>query len=279
MAADLHCHTKMSDGSVSIDEVVMLAKKRGLSTIAITDHDTFAGTTRAKIFGDRHGIEVISGVEFSTMDPATGRKAHILCYLCDNPDRLVGLCKRTADSRRRAASIMLQKTMRIYPITADMVVRRAHGSTNIFKQHIMHALIDAGYASHFFGATFKKLFNSKNGLAYCSVEYPDVHDVIKQIHDAGGIAVLAHPGEYNSYELLDQLGSSHEIEGVEVWHPRNKPGDEEKFIAAAKKYSLVMTGGTDFHGMYTSVHTPIGTCTTPDDQLEALKKRKAQMTE
>jgi len=273
----LHCHTKMSDGSVGIDEVVLLAKKRGIPTIAVTDHDTFAGSTRAKIFGDRHGVEVISGIELSTLDPATGRKAHILCYLCNNTDRLEGLCKRTGDSRRRAASIMIQKVMRIYPITAEMVVRRAQGSTNIFKQHIMHALIDAGYASEFYGATYQKLFNSKTGFAQCNVEYPDVHDVIVQIHEAGGVAVLAHPGEYDSYDLLEQLARDHEIQGVEVWHPRNKPGDEEKFTATAKKYGLVMTGGTDFHGMYTTEKMPIGTCVTPDAQVEALKKCKIIM--
>ncbi len=275
MAADLHCHTKMSDGSVGIDEVVLLAKKKGISTIAVTDHDTFSGSTRAKIFGDRHGVEVISGIELSTIDPETGRKVHLLCYLSDSTDRLEGLCKRTGDSRRQAASIMLQKVMRLYPITAEMVMRRAHGSTNIFKQHIMHALIDAGFADDFFGSTFQRLFNSKTGLAYCPVNYPNIHDVIEQVHEAGGLAVLAHPGVYDSYGLLEQLAASQKIEGVEVWHPRNKPGDEEKFIATAQKYGLVMTGGTDFHGMYTSVKMPIGTCVTPDEQLQALKKRKA----
>lgn len=277
MAADLHCHTKMSDGSVGIDEVVLLAKTHGIPTIAVTDHDTFAGSTRAKIFGNRHGVEVISGVEFSTMNPATGRKAHILCYLCDSTDRLEGLCKRTGDSRRRAANIMIQKTLRVYPIAADMILRRAQGSMNVFKQHIMHALIDAGYATDFYGDTYQKLFHPKFGLAYAPVEYPSVHEVLEQIHEAGGIAVLAHPGVYDSYDLLEQLAKSGEIEGVEVWHPRNKPGDEEKFAATAQKYNLIMTGGTDFHGMYTNNPIPIGTCLTPDSQLEALRKRKSKM--
>lgn len=271
----MHCHTKMSDGSVGIDEVVLLAKLRGLSTIAVTDHDTFSGSLRAQTLGDRNGVEVISGAEFSAVDPKTNRKAHILCYLCDLPDRLLGLCKRTADNRRHAAQVMIQKVMCLYPITPEMVVRRAHGSTNIYKQHIMHALIDAGYAEEFFGSVFQRLFNAKNGLAYSPVNYPDVHDVIVQIHEAGGVAVLAHPGEYDSYDLLEQLARDHEIEGVEVWHPRNKPGDEEKFKETAQKYGLVMTGGTDFHGMYTKVRCPIGTCLTPDDQLNELKKCKA----
>lgn len=274
MAADLHCHTKMSDGSVGIDEVVLLAKRVGLPAISVTDHDTLSGSVRAKIFGDRQGVEVIPGVEFSCMDPATGRKAHLLCYLYSHPDRLEGLCKRTADSRKQAASVMIQKVMRLYPITAEMVMRRAHGSSNVYKQHIMHALMDAGYADEIYGSVFQKLFNSRTGLAYCPVGYPDVHEVIAQAHEAGGVAVLAHPGEYDSYDLLEQLAADHEIDGVEVWHPRNQPGDEEKFIAVAEKYGLVMTGGTDFHGMYAKVKMPIGTCVTPDDQLEALRKCK-----
>lgn len=274
MAADLHCHTKMSDGSVGIDELILLAKNKGLNKIAVTDHDTFAGSVRAKVFGDRHGVEVIPGIEFSTYDYARNRKAHILCYYCNHPDRLQGICKKTGENRKHAAAIMIQKVMRFYPISPEFVVRRAQGSTNIYKQHIMHALIDAGYADEFFGSVFQKLFHPKTGLAYSSVEYPDVHEVIAQIHGAGGVAVMAHPGEYNGMELLEELASHGEIDGVEVWHPRNLEEKIPSYMEIAEKYHLVMTGGTDFHGMYTSVRRPIGTFTTPDDQLEQLKKRK-----
>jgi hypothetical protein len=172
---------------------------------------------------------------------------------------------------------MLQKVMRLYPITAEMVVRRAQGSTNIYKQHIMHALIDTGCTDEFFGSVFHNLFNSKNGLAYAPVRYPEVHDVIRQIHEAGGVAVLAHPGEYDSYGLLEQLAVDREIEGVEVWHPRNREGDEHKFAAVAEKYGLAMTGGSDFHGMYTSPVKPLGACTTPEDQLELLLKKHQKL--
>ncbi len=278
MTADLHCHTKMSDGSVGIDELILLARRSGITTLAVTDHDTFAGSVRAKIFGDRRGVSVIPGVEFSTRDSSTGRKAHILCYLCDNTDRLEGLCKRTHDARHRAAEMMLRKVMQLYPIPAEMVMKRAQGSTNLYKQHIMHALIDAGYTNEFFGELFHKLFNSKDGLAYEPVAYPEVHDVIAQIHEAGGIAVLAHPGEYDSYGLLEQLARDHEISGVEVWHPRNRAGDEQKFRILAGEYGLVMTGGTDFHGIYTNRPIPLGTCSTPEDQLQALIGRKKKST-
>lgn len=276
MAADLHCHTKMSDGSTGIDELIYIAKKKGISTISVTDHDTFAGSIRAKIFGKRHSVEVISGAELSAYDYKRGRKAHILCYLCDNTTRLEGLFKRTAESRKRAAAIMLRKVMTMYPISPEMVSRRAKGSTNIFKQHIMHALMDAGYTESIYGSLFNKLFNPRFGLAYTEVEYPDVYDVVDQIHEAGGVAVLAHPSVYDSFDLLEDL-IEYGIDGVEVWHTRNKEGDEEKLQKIARNNNLVMTGGTDFHGMYSSVFSPLGKCTTPDSQVLALKKRKEKL--
>lgn len=273
----MHCHTKMSDGTLSIDELVMLAARRGIATIAVTDHDTFAGAKRAKVFGDRHGVEVIPGAEFSCTDNKTKRKVHILCYYCDSTDRLEGLCRRTGDARRKAMLISLQKVLRIYPVTADMVMHRAQGSTNLYKQHIMHALIDAGCTDEFYGSVFKKLFDARCGLAYTPIEYPDVHEVIQQIHDAGGIAVLAHPGVYDSFELLEQLAADREIEGVEVWHPRNKEGEAERLIEIAEENALIMTGGTDFHGMYNNGMYPLGTCTTPKEQLTLLKKCKRKL--
>ena len=90
MGGDLHCHTRLSDGSVGIEDIIALARNCKLDTIAITDHDCLAGTVRAKIIGERNGVRVIPGVEISAVDPVTGRYAHILCYLPDHPDRLEG---------------------------------------------------------------------------------------------------------------------------------------------------------------------------------------------
>ena len=272
MAADLHCHTKMSDGTVSIEELVMLAKKRGLSAIAVTDHDTFAGAGRAVIYGKRKGIEVIPGAEFSTTDGKTGRKAHILCYCCPHPDRLLGLCHQIAETRKRATLIMLQKVLRLYQIPVEMITHRAQGSTNIFKQHIMHALMDAGYADSIFGELYDRLFAPGEGIAYVPVKYPETRDVIQQIHEAGGLAVLAHPAEYDSYDLLLELAASHTLDGIEVAHPRGVPDDEKCFTALAKQYGLIMTGGSDFHGMYSQQMNPLGSYSTDDVQLNMMKR-------
>lgn len=276
VAADLHCHTKMSDGSTSIDEVIYLAKKRGVNVISVTDHDTFAGSTRAQIFGKRHSVEVISGAEISSFDYKRNRKVHILCYLCDNPNRLEGLFRQIAESRCKAAKIMMQKVMTLYPISPEIVSRRAQGSTNIFKQHIMHALMDAGYTDSIYGNLYNKLFHPRVGLAFADAEYPDVREVLERIHDAGGLAVLAHPAVYDSYDLLEEL-TDIGLDGVEVYHPRNNEGDEERLKKFAISHNLVMTGGTDFHGMYSHNVNPIGTYTTTDDQVEALKRKKTEL--
>ncbi|QAT49827.1 PHP domain-containing protein [Caproiciproducens sp. NJN-50] len=270
MAADLHCHTKISDGSVEADEILMLAAQSGIPVISVTDHDTFSGSAGAAVAGEKYGVGVIPGAEFSSVDPLTGRKAHILCYFCKEPRRLEGLCMRMKAERDRAAEMMMRKVTEIYPVSKEMILRRAKGSTTVYKQHIMHALMDAGDADEFYGTVYHRLFNPQDGLAYVPVHYPDVHEVTARIREADGIAVLAHPGEYDSYALLEQLAQDHEIDGVEVWHPKNREGDERSFSETARKYGLIMTGGTDFHGMYRKRGVPLGTCTTPDGQLKRL---------
>lgn len=276
MIGDLHCHTKLSDGSVGIDEIISIAKKSNLDCIAITDHDTLAGTERAKVIGERQGLKVIPGVELSAYDYKRKRKVHILCYLSDSPDRLEGLCKRTSMARKKAGQIMTMKVMQKYPITASHVMKKATGSTNLFKQHIMHALIDAGFTSTVFGELYQELFgaNSPDNISF-PVKYPDVFEVMENIHQAGGIAVLAHPPVYDSFDLINELIPVG-LDGVEVWHPRSTPEERERLLKIAAFNNLLTTGGTDFHGMYSSKPLPLGTCCTPADSMEALLSYKAR---
>ena len=116
MGGDLHCHTKLSDGSLGIEDLVLLAKKKGIETIAITDHDCLAGTVRGKIIGDRYGVNVIPGVELSSRDEKTGKYVDILCYLSDAPDRLQGLCHKNSLARKKAAHFMMLQITKRYGI-------------------------------------------------------------------------------------------------------------------------------------------------------------------
>ena len=263
---------------MGIEELVSIAKKRGLSTISVTDHDTTAAATRAVIIGRRQGMHVIHGVEFSTMDTARGRKAHLLCYLCDTPDRLEGMCRRISESRKTAALSMVRKVMRYYPITSELIVRCATGSTNIYKQHIMHALMDAGYTDSIYGELYDKLFSPENGCALVKTEYPDTREIMDLIHSAGGIAVLAHPVAYHNEELMEELAEAG-LDGIEVWHPDHTEEDISRLSAFAASKGLLVTGGSDFHGMYTRHVRPLGSTSMPDECVQALlgfkdKRRK-----
>ena len=261
MSADLHCHTVMSDGTVSIEEIVLLAKHKGLTTIAVTDHDTFAGVTRAKTFGKKHGVNVIEGAEISAYDYKRNRKVHILAYMCEYPNRLMGMLKKTHDSRKKAMLISINKVSHLYPIPADMILRRAQGSANIYKQHVMKALVDAGITSELYGDVYKKLFHPKMGFAKTVIEYPDVFEVVDAIHEAGGVAVLAHPAQYG-------------IDGVERYYPRANEEDDAKLEQIINEYNLIATGGTDFHGSNSEQSRPIGTSVVDDHIIEDIKERK-----
>ena len=275
MVCDLHCHSKISDGSMGIEELLAMAKRRGLSVISVTDHDAVAGATRACIIGKRLGLEVIHGVEMSAYDYERKHKVHILGYMCDSPDRLEGMCLRTNNSRRTAAKEMVAKVLRYYPIVPETIARHASGSTNVFKQHIMHALMEAGYTDSLYGDVFRKLFSSHGGCAYVPVEYPDVREVIDLIHSAGGLVVLAHPYVYDSVDLMKDLTAEGLLDGIEVWHPSN---DEERISTLkefAQAHNLLMTGGTDFHGFYTDPARPIGSCGAPENTVLLMKEYKS----
>lgn len=273
MFADLHCHTMRSDGSVLPEELVRIAAAQELPVLAVTDHDTLFEFPELETLGASLGVRVVPGLELSTCDPKTGRKAHILVYGIQNPEPLRALCEEICRSRQAAGEIMLEKTQQHYPIPEELVRRWSQYSPALFKQHIMLALMSAGYADRMYGELFRELFDSKKGLAYSPVTYPNVHEALEVVRQSGGIAVLAHPSEYGSQALLQELAASGEIDGVEIWHPRNPVEEIPSFMETAERFHLLMTGGTDFHGGNTKRCLPLGSYTAPKEQWERLAER------
>ncbi len=276
MSADLHCHTKLSDGSMGIDDIITLAEKRGLSTIAVTDHDCMAGTVRAKIIGERRGITVIPGVEISASDSVTGEEVNVLCYLADAPDRLEGLCHRNLVARKKAAQYMMLKVAQRYPITPNLVLSCAQGSTNVYVPHIMSALIESGMATEICGELYQKLFGGDDKPFLTVPKFEDTKTVIDAIHEAGGIAVLAHPGSYSSFEVVERAVEAG-IDGFEIWCPENDDEAVEKLTALVKKNKLLSTGGSNFHGRFNKTCVTMGSYQTPDKQLSELNGYKSKL--
>lgn len=273
MKGDLHCHTTISDGSVSIGELLIMATRLGMTHLAITDHDSMNGVSRGAVVGKRLGLEVITGVEISCYDYAHDKKRiHMLCYLPENPDRMEGYFKRVCDQRKQVAEKMMKVVCDLYPITPHMVTLRASCSTNIYKTHIMHALMDAGYTGEVYGELYQKLFGD-GGKAAFAPDFEDVHEVVKLIKSAGGIAVLAHPGLYGNLDALPSLIEAG-IDGVELYHHRNSEEDKKTIQKICKENKLLVTGGSDFHGLYETPVKPLGSVTVGDEVLNALYHRK-----
>lgn len=277
MNGDLHCHTRLSDGSMGIEDIIALAKNKGVDTIAVTDHDCLAGNVRAKIIGERNGVKVIPGVELSAVDGETGKFVHILCYLPDFPDRLEGLCHKNSVARKRAGQYMMIKAAQRYPVTADIIKKCASGSTNLYKQHIMHALMECGISTSIYSDIYTELFSpeSENNIIV-NPAFADVAEVLEAVHAAAGIAVLAHPALYDNFDILDKLVALG-LDGVEVWHPTADKETIDKLYAYAKKNKLLMTGGSDFHGMYNREALSLGDFSTPKTQLTELLGYKAKV--
>lgn len=269
MSADLHCHSKFSDGSTDVEELVLLAKNKGINAIAVTDHDTFLGSEKAAVFGEKYGVRIIKGTEISCYDYSRKRKVHLLCYLPKRTDKISDMIQTTLKKRNETMNTAIHKILKEYPIPYDMILRRAAGSTCIYKQHVMQALMDAGYTDKMFGDLFGKLFDSRNGIAKTSFEYPDVFQALEIVKESGGAAVLAHPAVYNSYDVMLEMIEKG-LDGIEVHYPRAKESDEKDLTELCEKHGLIKTGGTDFHGMNTSKVNPIGTCTAADYELEKL---------
>ena len=276
MQGDLHCHTKLSDGSLGIEDLITLAKKRGVEAIAITDHDCLAATVRGKIIGKRAGVEVIPGVELSATDKETEKPVHILCYLCDAPDRLEGLCHRNSLARKKAAHYMMLKLVRRFPIAPELIAKCATGSTNIFKVHFMQALMECGFTQQIHGEVYDDLFgdSSANSIAVMP-KFSDIEEVVTAIHDAGGIAVLAHPYVYDNLDSLPRLLACG-LDGIEVWHPSATEEQQNELQKLAQKHKLLMTGGSDFHGLYNTYPVSVGDYLTPETALDKLLGYKAK---
>ena len=275
MRADLHCHTTLSDGSLGIEEVIAQAKRNRIDVLAITDHDNLASASRAVVLGQRYGIKVLPAVEISAVDQQRGRKVHILCYMPKKPDRLEGLCLRTCEARKQRGKKMALKVMEQYPIALENILHYAAGGKAIYKCHIMHALMYYGYTTELYGDVYESLFNAKTGL--CAEEVmaetennPDVRFALELIHSAGGIAVVAHPKVYNSFELIEELAASGKIDGIEVYHESANEAEEAEMLKLCEKYGVMPTGGSDFHGFYNHYAISLGYKFTPEESVNKI---------
>ncbi|MCM3785195.1 PHP domain-containing protein [Neobacillus mesonae] len=283
MKVELHCHTRISDGSCSFEEVLELADQEAVTCLAITNHDTTSGLQDMVIRGKEKGIDIIPGIEISAYDSTRERRVHILGYEIEPGDSgIAELCNPLIERRhvgcRRAVMLLASNG---YNITWEQVLKYAKGGTGVYKQHIMHALIDEGYTDSIYGELYKTLFSRGKdeeapGLAYMPMEYVSAKDAVNVILQAGGVPVLAHPGQYDSFDIVPEL-VSYGLQGIEVLHPLHGPDDEKRAAALAEEYDLFMTGGSDFHGFYGEKEVLLGSKSPAMNAVEAIRERKRRL--
>ncbi|WP_040948580.1 PHP domain-containing protein [Gorillibacterium massiliense] len=266
--ADLHTHTTASDGVHAPRENVRFAKEAGLAAIAITDHDTTAGIADALDEGEKLGIRVVPGVEISTV--ADGQDIHVLGYYMNTEDpvfqeRLHSL--RSVRDKRNEMMIAKLNELGIRITLEDvMAVREMKDKDEtVGRPHIAAAMVQMGAV-----ASVREAFDrylGKGGAAY--VNPPRIHpkEAIAWIHEAGGSAVLAHPGLYSADPLIPELVEAG-LDGMEVYHSEHTPEQEAHYLQLAQDYGLIVTAGSDFHGKRQgeAFHGEIG-CRTIDAEV------------
>ncbi|MBG9944637.1 PHP domain-containing protein [Brevibacillus formosus] len=271
LMADLHTHTKASDGTCEPAENVRLAKEAGLAALAITDHDTVAGIPEAIEAASALGVEIIPGVEVSSV--GKGQDIHVLGYFVPYEDpafeeRLFRL-RETRHERNQLLIARLQELG--IDISLEKVYRRKQGTDkNIGRPHIAEELMELGVVSTIAEAFDKYL--AKGGAAYVNPPRITPQEAITLIKEAGGVAVLAHPGLYDDDELVEEL-IVFGLDGIEVNHPDNDEVQKMRYSKWAAQYGLVVTGGSDFHGWRGEepFHAMLGSHTAEMDAVEQLR--------
>ncbi len=245
---DLHTHSTMSDGSMTPEELVNLAAVSGLSAIALTDHDSVEGVERAILEGKRAGVEVIPAVEMSAQFKT---ETHILGYGIDIYDEGFLSAMEEVRKARYQRNVITAENLRKmgFDVTYEEALKFAPNGV-LGRAHYAKLMVEKGYVKSVKDAFDEYLSSGKEG--YCTLQRYSPEECIEIINNAGGKAFLAHlhliklpDNELEEYVIrLKRAGLS----GIEGYYTEYDEDMQDKYMALAKKHSLLISGGTDFHG-------------------------------
>jgi hypothetical protein len=257
--ADLHTHTHCSDGRLTPEALVALARERGLRALAVTDHDTVGGVEAAQAAGERLGVEVIAGVELSTT--VDREEVHLLGYFFD-PAHPALREHLTAfqEARRTRAQAMVERLHDLgVSLRWEAVAARTEGAA-IGRPHLAQALVDGGFVDDP-GAAFEQYLADGGPACVPKPRFP-ARDALAMLHAAGGIGVLAHPGHWTSDATVMALIRAG-LDGLETIHPSHDAMLTRYYHRIARDFGLIETGGSDYHGIRPSDDARFGQVTVP----------------
>ncbi|HEX4808980.1 MAG TPA: PHP domain-containing protein [Bryobacteraceae bacterium] len=251
---DLHSHTNESDGTLTPLELITLARTIGLDALAITDHDTFAGYDLARPIADRHGFDLIRGIELNTrfvLENGETRSPHLLAYFPGrdpSPGFMAWLKKAQTDRRTRNNRLADALAARGIEIGVSEV--EALGRSLAGRPHFARLLVEKGYASDF-GDAFRR-YLGESAPTYVERESHSTVEAIQTVRAAGGVPVIAHPIRL-SLDIADERKALADFTdagllGLEVFHSEHSPELQVHYRRIADELGLIPTGGSDFHG-------------------------------
>jgi len=275
--ADLHTHTTASDGRHTPEENVRMAQEAGLAAIAITDHDTVAGVADALRAGLRYGVVVVPGVELGTS--ANGKDVHILGYgVALEDERWLNRLRELREARDRRNDRILENLAALgMPILTEELAAAAGRSSrkdkSVGRPHIAQAMVDKGFAADLREAF--DLWLGEGKPAYARQSRISPREAIEWIREAGGKAIVAHPGIYGDDDLVLSL-LDQAADGLEAYHPDHDEEQARRYAEWAASRGKLVTGGSDFHGIRDgeAYHGAIGSFTADAGVAELLLARE-----
>lgn len=277
MRIDLHAHSAVSDGTDSPAGFAAAAADAGLDVVALTDHDTFDGLPAALAAARGWGVRLVPGIEISTQ--LRGASVHLLGYGCrtDDPDLLAEL-SRVRDGRDGRVPGMIAALARLgLPVDPATLALARGDAPSVGRPHVADALVALGYVADRQEAFDRYL--ADDGPAFVPRYAVGLGRGIDLVHQAGGVAVIAHPWGRGSRAVLppatlERLAVRHRLDGVEVDHNDHDAGTRAELAALASRLGLLATGSSDYHGTGKTDH-PLGANTTSPEVLAEIDARVA----
>ena len=270
---ELHCHTTYSDGKSTPTELVADAERAGVKALAITDHDTLGGWDEAMRAAETHDIEIVPGVELSTV--SNGRSLHVLGYYPQRALLEQPLTELLAGRKRRAAKTAKNLAEMGYPLDLPEL----GGNMALGRPHIAYAMVKAGYVSSTQEAFGR--FIGEDKPAYVHYEKFSATEGIALLKACQGVPVWAHPYLFRGGKVEDVLPElvAAGLMGIEVYHPDASATQQRQLLEYCEHYGLLATGGTDYHGNGKSqkLRTQLNHFQLPLTLLDAVKKEAEKL--
>ena len=274
---DLHTHTTASDGRHSPEDLVGRASRAGVRVLAVTDHDTVAGVAESKRACEATGIELVPGIEITAM--ADGADVHVLGYFIDvESTALLDFLKTQREARiNRVRQMVARLKAHGIELDADAILQPglADSSKAAGRPWIARALVEKGHVPDIAAAFDRWL--GKGCPAFVPRQAPPPAEIVARIHQADGVASLAHPGLLKHDDWIPGLVAAG-LDALEVWHSEHNAETTARYHAMAQELGVLATGGSDFHGGEAHGATYPGIVSMPADAYQRLKDRGRRAT-